>query len=195
MLDHRSRQIGLQQTVYWAMIYLRMQVKFITMYKCDVFAMFLLLLLYHSLLSKYYAITLQATTTEQQQLQQQRTRTHRLCPATRQAGRVISQPGSEFYNTLTHWTVAHHGYIALFWLWWHYVHQLNDFNFVGIVFALSRVGVCAYKSVCCAFYSDSLWFYWAMWFVPDTCCYHSWKVIATQCLFLLFNLIMYYSLR
>lgn len=72
------------------MIYLRMQVKFITMYKCDVFAMFfLLLLLYLSLLSKYYAITLQATTTEQQQVeqqQQQRTRTHRLCTATRQAG-------------------------------------------------------------------------------------------------------------
>lgn len=72
------------------MIYLRMQVKFITMYKCDVFAMFflMLLLLYLSLLSKYYAITLQATTTEQQQVQQQqqRTRTHRLCTATRQAG-------------------------------------------------------------------------------------------------------------
>lgn len=69
------------------MIYLRMQVKFITMYKCDVFAMFFLLLLYLSLLSKYYAITLQATTTEQQQVQQQqRTRTHRLCTATRQAG-------------------------------------------------------------------------------------------------------------
>lgn len=111
--------------------------------------------------------------------------------AGRQSGRVISQPGSEFYNTLTHWTVAHHGYIALFWLWWHYVHQLNDFNFVGIVFALSCVCVGAYNSVCCAFYSDSLWFYWAMWFVPDTCCYHSWKIIATQCLFLLFNIIMY----